>query len=118
MSFKKKGFSLTEITIVLVIIGVILILELMVIQNRKNQYGAPYYAAYNALKKASANILADIYCPDSGPNAICPTGPRPYPKDSKAMCERLKEFINVEILGLTSSFLIPKVIFTVSKLTP
>ena len=103
MSFKKKGFSLVEIIVVMTIIGIILIIELMIISGRKNQYGAPYYTVYNALKKTSYNILADIYCPNSQncggseylpSGEVCCTAPRPFPTTADGLCKRMVEFIN------------------------
>ena len=96
MNFKKTGFTLIEIIIVFTIIGVITVFELIILQNRMNQYGAPYYNIYSALKKASYNILADMYCPNSNSDdPECRKGPRPFPDNSYDMCRRLAEFINV-----------------------
>ena len=96
MNSKKTAFSLMEIIIVFTIIGMIIIFELMILQTRINQYGAPYYNVYAALKKASYNILADMYCPNANSDdPECVKGPRPFPDNSYDLCRRLAEFINV-----------------------
>ncbi len=97
MNFKrKKAFSLLELMIVFVIIGIITVIEMMILQTRINQYGALYYNIYSALKKASYNVLADMYCPDeNSDDPECRLGPRPFPDNSYDLCKRLSEFINV-----------------------
>lgn len=95
MRLKKPAFSLMEVMIVFVIIGVLLVFELIILQGRTNQYGAPYYNVYSALKKASYNILADMYCPDeNSEDPECKVGPRPFPDNTYDLCRRLAEFIN------------------------
>ena len=96
MKFQKNGFTVVEALIVLTVIGTILIFELIVLQGRINQYSASYFNAYDNLKKASYNILADMYCFDGATtsDAECNKGPRPYPTTSEGLCNRLKEFIN------------------------
>ena len=91
---KKDAFCMVEILMVLSFIGIIIVLETIILQNRINQYSAPYFNAYNSLTKAAYNVLADMYCPDSGPNAICPDGPRAFPTTPENLCSRLTEFIN------------------------
>ena len=92
----KKGFSLIEIIVVFTIIGIIMVIELLILQARINQYGAPYYNVYSALKKASYNVLADMYCPnENSDDPDCVAGPRPFPENSYDLCRRLAEFINV-----------------------
>ncbi len=99
---KKSGFSLIEIIIVFTIIGVVVILELIVLQGRANQYGAAYYNVYSALKKTSYNILADMYCPNANSeDPACKLGPRPFPDNSYDLCRRMAEFINVPNNQLT-----------------
>ncbi len=97
MDFKrKKAFSLMEIMVVFVIIGIITVIEMLILQGRINQYGAPYYNVYSALKKASYNVLADMYCPDkNSDDPECVLGPRPFPTNSYDFCKRMAEFINV-----------------------
>ncbi len=97
MFSKKNAFTLIEILLVFLIIGIIITFETIVLQGQLNQYAAPYYNAYNTLFKAAYNVQADIYCPDDTlppGKQICPDGPRPFPKTTKELCERLKEFIN------------------------
>lgn len=84
MQFKKRGFSLVELLIIFVIIGIVFFFVMHTLNNRTNQYGTPYYVVYNALKKAAYNVLADM---DHYP-------PRAFPANPQAMCERLTEFIN------------------------
>lgn len=96
MNNKKHAFTIMEIMIVFTIIGIIIVFELIILQNRMNQYGAPYYNVYSALKKASYNILADMYCPDpNSEDPECVKGPRPFPDNPYDLCRRLAEFINV-----------------------
>ena len=44
----------------MIIVGIILILELIVLTGKRNQYSGACFSTYNALSKASYNILADI----------------------------------------------------------
>ena len=86
---------MVELIVVFSIIGFIVIAELIILNNKVNEYANPYYAAYNALKKASYNVLADMYCPD--PNSSdpeCRKGPREFPTTSRGLCNRVAEFIN------------------------
>lgn len=97
MFSKKYAFTLVEILIVFVIIGIIIVLEMHILQAQLNQYSAPYYNAYNTLSKAAYNVQADIYCPDNTKpvaQQICPNGPRDFPTTSEGLCNRLKEFVN------------------------
>ena len=64
MKSRKKAFTMIEVLIILTLIGFILIAELIILNTKSNQYGQPYYTAYNALRKAAYNVLADMYCPD------------------------------------------------------
>lgn len=97
----KKAFSMIEMLIIIVLIGFIVIAELMILNNKINEYGQPYYTAYNALKKAAYNVLADIYCPgDSCPDKTL-TAPRAFPTNSQDLCLRLAEFINTAQLNCT-----------------
>ncbi|MBE7708492.1 MAG: hypothetical protein E7Z88_07285 [Cyanobacteria bacterium SIG27] len=90
----KKAFSMVELILIITLIGFIIIAELTILNNKMNEYGQPYFTAYNALKKASYNVLADMYCPGEA----CPVkdlkAPRKFPKTSEELCERLSEFIN------------------------
>lgn len=86
MGIRKRAFTLVELAIMLSIVGVLLILALGIVKSVANQYGAPYYNAYNSLKKAAYNVLADMYKPVSQV--------RPFPTTSNQLCERLIEFIN------------------------
>lgn len=96
MKSHKKAFTLTEILIVMGIVGFILVIQLIVLMGKVNQYGGVYYTAYNALKRASYNVLADIYCPDcyaTGGNscsgAVCKNHARNFPTTTKEFCQRL-----------------------------
>jgi len=92
---KKYGFSMVELSIVMVFIGFLTIAGLVTLNTKLNEYSSPYFNVYNALKKASYNVLADIYCPDSeSTDDECKLGPREFPKTSDKLCERLSEFIN------------------------
>ncbi len=84
MGTRKRAFTLVELAIMLSIVGVLLILALSIVKSVTNQYGAPYYNAYNSLKKAAYNVLADMH----------QTPPRPFPTTSRDLCSRLAEFIN------------------------
>ena len=90
----KKAFSMVELILIITLIGFIIIAELTILNNKTNEYGQPYFTAYNALKKAAYNVLADMYCPGDA----CPIkdlkAPRRFPKTSEELCERLSEFIN------------------------
>ena len=93
----KKAFSMVELIVVFSIIGFIVIAELIILNNKINEYANPYYAAYNALKKASYNVLADMYCPDKHlplDQQKCPDGPREFPTTFRTLCDRMAEFIN------------------------
>lgn len=95
MKFKKRGFSMIEVMVILGFIGFIVITELVILNSKVNEYGNPYYTVYNALKKASYNVLADMYCPDpNSEDEDCKIGPREFPKNSEDLCLRLAEFIN------------------------
>lgn len=94
---KKSAFTLTEILIMLTIIGFIMVAQLVVLNSKVNQYSGAYYTVYNAIRKTAYNVLADIYCPCKDPNcpdAACKAGPRAFPTDSKNLCKRFAEFIN------------------------
>ena len=113
---KKKAFTVVELIVVLVLIGVILSFEVQVIRHKVNQYGAAYYSTYNSLRKLAYNIIADTDCPDcegptseetpgdpntrlicnaTGEVSICPNGPRNYPRDHVEMCKRLIDYFNL-----------------------
>ena len=102
---KKSGFSMLEMLVILCFIGIIVIIELVILNNKLNEYSSPYFTAYNALKKASYNVLADMYCPGES----CPAGvdspPREFPKNSQQLCERLAEFINTAELNCADTSL-------------
>ena len=97
MESHKKAFTLIEILVVMGIVGFILIVQLVVLTSKLNQYGAPYHTVYNALKRASQNVLADMYCPDcTGDETecpstayVCPNYSRNFPMETKEFCERL-----------------------------
>ena len=97
---KRDALNLTEILIVLIIIGIIVIGQITILKDKINQYATPYYTTYNTLKKAAYNVLSDPYCPDptlrdDGGNLICPNFAREFPRNAEQLCERLTEFINV-----------------------
>ncbi|MBQ8635838.1 hypothetical protein IJ425_06780 [bacterium] len=113
MNFKKKAFTITEVLIVLCIMGFVLIVQLSVLMNKINDYGAPYYTAYNAINKAVYNVLADIHCPDSCTDDdcresypalrnithnpaihLCPDYAREFPTTRIELCKRLAEWLN------------------------
>ena len=95
MKSRKKAFTMIEVLIILTLIGFILIAELIILNTKSNQYGQPYYTAYNALRKAAYNVLADMYCPDeNSSDPDCRIGPRQFPTTPQALCSRLTEFIN------------------------
>ena len=95
MNLRKRAFTLTEILIVMTIVGFILIAQLSVLSSKINKYDGTYYRAYHTLHKAGYNILADMYCP--GPS--CPdasiTQPRSFPTTTSALCARLAEWLNI-----------------------
>ena len=97
---KKNAFNLVELLIVFIIIGIILVAQMLIMKEKINQYTAPYYTTYNALKKAVYNVLSDPFCPsetlvDKDGDPLCPDFAREFPRDSKQLCKRLVEFINV-----------------------
>ena len=93
----KKAFSMVELILIIVLIGFIVIAELMILNNKVNEYGQPYFTAYNALKKASYNVLADMYCPGDACPVAGLTAPRRFPQNTTDLCERLSEFINTSV---------------------
>jgi len=94
MNHNKKAFSVVEVLVVLCFVGFIIITQLVILSSKINQYSAPFYTAYNAIKKTAYNILADIYCPgDACPDPSL-TAPRAYPQNSTNLCRRFAEFIN------------------------
>ena len=106
MKAQKKAFTLTEVLIVMLIVGFILTVQLIVLTGKINQYGAPYYTAYSAIKKTGYNILADIYCPECYTTGgrvpqcqedkvyNCKDYPRNFPTNKGELCSRFTEFIN------------------------
>ena len=103
MKHKRLGFSMVELLVIIGFIGFIVIVELMILNNKMNEYATPYYTVYNALKKASYNILADIYCPNpTSSDPDCQVGPRDFPTNSEELCLRLSEFINTSLLNCSA----------------
>jgi len=96
MNLRKKAFTIVEILVVFVFIGVIVVAELLVLKGRINQYSSSYYTTFEAIRKTSYNIMADIDCYNGAKtdNPECNKGPRSYPTTSEELCERMKEFIN------------------------
>ncbi len=113
--YTKKAFTIIELIVVFVIIGVILMLEMQTINKRINQYGPVYYSVYSSLRKVAYNILADLACPDcigpyttenpgtpderkictsTGKETFCPDGARQFPDNFEDMCERMADFYN------------------------
>ena len=101
MKSNKKAFTLIEILIVMGIVGFILIVQLIVLMGKQNQYGAPYFTTYNSLKRAVYNVLADMYCPEcyttgatpacTQPvaNYTCVNNARNFPETTGELCRRL-----------------------------
>jgi len=104
MKNKRRGFSMIELIVIMTFISFIVIIELMILNNKVNEYATPYYTVYNALKKASYNILADMYCPDPrSADPDCRVGPRDFPTTSEELCLRLAEFINTAELNCSAT---------------
>lgn len=100
MKHQKRGFSMIELVVIMCFIGFLVIIELVILNNKMNEYATPYYTVYNALKKASYNVLADMYCPDpKSADAECRVAPREFPKTSDKLCSRLAEFLNTAELN-------------------
>lgn len=112
----KNAFSFVELSIVLVIIGILTVVSTYTIQERFTDYYARYYTAYDALSKTAYNVYADTYCrtntasednktdcirddkeanPDEGITGTnyTKTG-RPFPDNAKNLCKRFKEYLN------------------------
>ena len=103
MMEKKTAFTLSELLIVFMLIGIITIASLYTINNRATDFFTRYYTAFDALNKAVYNTYTDTYCRVKGVSATgtsdCTTkdqrkAGRAFPGDTATLCNRLKEYLN------------------------
>mgnify|MGYP004724878243 CR=1 FL=1 len=104
----KHAFTLPELLVVFVIMGVLIVISLYTINDRYTDFFTRYYSAYDALNKASYNTYTDTYCrangissdgltdcqrDDSGTDGYMENG-RPFPDTTQKLCKRLTEYLN------------------------
>ena len=102
---KIKAFTLAELSFVFIFIGVISVIALHTVNERRTDFYARYFTAYDALSKAVYNTYVDTYCrvvTDSSGKTDCEIAGsefsqkgRPFPDNPRDLCKRLAEYLNV-----------------------
>ena len=99
---KNKAFSLVELAVVLVLIGILTMVTIQTMDSKIQDHSAAYYNVLDSLIKANYNVYADIHCVDDTYNPttnssdkLCAEGGRYYPKSRKELCERLSQYFNI-----------------------
>ncbi len=105
----KSAFTLPELMVVFVIMGVLIVVTLYTINDRFTDFFTRYYTAYDALNKAAYNTYTDTYCRVKGVSSDgktdCQrddrdgtknylTSGRPFPNNAQKLCKRLTEYLN------------------------